>query len=117
MALAPYQRIRQKPDFQRAFKQGRRYHTPVLTLIIVPTEGAHSRLGLAIAKKHCRLAVQRNRIKRVVREFCRREFAQWPRSYDVVTLSKPNIQECSNIALQQALQTAVQRFTMTHHRS
>ena len=32
------------------------------------SRGEGARLGLAISKKNCRLAVQRNRLKRIVRE-------------------------------------------------
>ena len=47
-----------------AFKASHRY----LLLLATPNQTQHHRLGLVIAKKNVKLAVQRNRIKRLVRE-------------------------------------------------
>lgn len=41
---------------------------PHLLLLARPNQCDHSRLGLVVAKKHIRHAVNRNRIKRVVRD-------------------------------------------------
>jgi len=41
---------------------------PHLLLLARPNELSHPRLGLVVAKKHLRNAVDRNRIKRVARE-------------------------------------------------
>jgi ribonuclease P protein component len=41
---------------------------PHLLLLARPNQCSHSRLGLVVAKKHIRHAVNRNRIKRVVRD-------------------------------------------------
>ena len=40
----------------------------MFTVLSRENRGKGARLGLAISKKNCRLAVQRNRLKRVVRE-------------------------------------------------
>ena len=47
-----------------------------------------ARLGLAIAKKHCRLAVGRNRIKRIVRESFRIHRDGLP-GLDIVVINRP----------------------------
>jgi ribonuclease P protein component len=40
----------------------------LFTVLSRERRGEGARLGLAISKKNCRLAVQRNRLKRIVRE-------------------------------------------------
>jgi ribonuclease P protein component len=40
----------------------------MFTVLYRPNGSDQPRLGLAIAKKHCRLATGRNRLKRIVRE-------------------------------------------------
>ena len=50
-------------DFTRVFRQGKRCGGGGLTLIALPSSAGHPRLGLAIAKKHIKLASQRNRMK------------------------------------------------------
>jgi ribonuclease P protein component len=58
-------------------------------------------LGLGIAKKHHKLAVQRNRLKRIVREAFRTHVLQ---GLDVVVLSKPHPRTIPNAILFKDLQ-------------
>ncbi|MDG0991798.1 MAG: ribonuclease P protein component [Luminiphilus sp.] len=71
-------------------------------LLSIPSE-SHSRLGLVIAKKNVRLAVQRNRIKRIAREYFRCNPLQHPR--DLVFLAKKNLADLSNAELKILLST------------
>ena len=57
-----------KADFKRAFNQNERSADAMLVVLARPNGLAISRLGLAIAKKHAPRAVERNRIKRLIRE-------------------------------------------------
>lgn len=65
----------------------------------------HPRLGLVIAKKHVRRAVQRNRIKRVIREnFRARQAAlMGMRGVDTIVLARSGIEKLDNVALTQML--------------
>ena len=55
-------------QFDRTFKQGRRLHQGPLSAALAPNELDHPRIGFALAKKFVRRAVQRNRLKRLLRE-------------------------------------------------
>jgi ribonuclease P protein component len=58
-----------KPDeYRRVFNGGRRSIDRHFLVLAYPNRGQYARLGLAVAKKHCRKAVERNRIKRMIRE-------------------------------------------------
>ncbi|MAM69962.1 MAG: ribonuclease P protein component [Gammaproteobacteria bacterium] len=64
-------------------------------LILARLTGEPARLGIVVAKKHIRLAVQRNRIKRLIREsfrIRRQEFA----TMDLVVLARPKLDELTN---------------------
>ena len=61
-----------------------------------------NRLGLVIAKKHVRHAVQRNRIKRVTREFFRCCPATEV-SLDVIVLARQGVDRLDNAALSAVL--------------
>ena len=54
-----------------------------------------ARLGLAISKKHCRLATARNRIKRVVRESFRQQ-QELLSGLDIVVINLPGAMLASN---------------------
>lgn len=63
-----------------------------------------SRLGLAIAKKRAKRAVDRNRIKRVARESFRHNRTRLV-GYDAVVMNKDNAASASTIELRQSLDT------------
>jgi ribonuclease P protein component len=71
LGLAPAERVRRRPEFERAYAAGRRLHGRYLTLFVVPNGLAYSRLGVAATRK-LGSAVQRNRAKRLAREIFRR---------------------------------------------
>ena len=70
----------------------------------------HDRLGLVIAKKHVRRAVQRNRIKRVVREFFRQQEPDRAPA-DIVVLARSGIDQLDNAALSSILRRQWQKLS------
>jgi ribonuclease P protein component len=69
--LPPAERVRRRPDFERAYGTGVRIHGRFLTLFVVPNGSGRSRLGVAATRK-LGTAVERNRAKRLAREMFRR---------------------------------------------
>lgn len=63
---------------------------------------AHPRLGIIAAKKKCRLAVDRNRLKRQVREAFRHYQSQLP-SYDIIAITSQMAVKANNLELRQCL--------------
>jgi len=59
-------RILNRAGFEHVFKTGRRKHYATMTVYTAPSD--RPRLGLAVPKKHTRRAVDRNRLKRLLRE-------------------------------------------------
>ena len=69
--LAPAERVRRRPDFERAYSSGVRIHGRFMTLFVVANGGTATRLGVAATRK-LGSAVERNRAKRLAREVFRR---------------------------------------------
>jgi len=91
-----YKRLTTAGDYQYVFTQAKRYGTPALTLLVRDhTQTAQARLGLAIAKKCAKRAVDRNRIKRLIRESFRVQQHKLP-SVDIVVLCRPTILQLTN---------------------
>jgi len=57
-----------KSDFRRVFNQNTRSVDKLLIVLARPNGLTRSRLGLVIAKKNTTRAVDRNRVKRLIRE-------------------------------------------------
>ena len=68
--LAPHERLRRRPEFERAYSEGTRVNARFMTVIVVPNAGTHPRLGVAASRK-LGAAVRRNRAKRRARELFR----------------------------------------------
>ena len=97
-------RLTEPADYQRVFK-GRCYrlNNRWMTVLAVPNQQQHPRLGLAISRKVARNAVARNRIKRVTRE----SFRHWQTrldSLDIVVLGRAGVAAQPGKALDTALE-------------
>ena len=92
----------QAAEFSRVFKKAHRSSDRQLTILAAPNDLGYPRLGLAISKKHAKRAVDRNRIKRLVRESFRLHLAALPAA-DFVVMAKPMTKSVSNQLLFEAL--------------
>jgi ribonuclease P protein component len=79
-------RLRHRHEFLRAQAQGKRLHTRHFGVVLAPMAEGHPRLGLVVTKRLGK-AVQRNRVKRVLREFFRRHQTGLP-AFDLVIMAK-----------------------------
>ena len=102
-------RVRKRLDYLRIQNQGRRYSTPHLLVFAMsssddlepskgsrppdpePSKGVSSpatRFGVTVSRK-VGDAVTRNRVKRWIRESCRRWAGELPQSLDIVVVARP----------------------------
>lgn len=97
-------RLTEADDYQRVFKRCcYRLNNSWMTLLAVPNQLQHPRLGLAISRKVARNAVARNRVKRVTRE----SFRHWQTrldSLDIVVLGRNGVSAQSGKTLDTALE-------------
>jgi ribonuclease P protein component len=103
-------RLLNAKDYSRVFDgaEARASHKHLLLLARTNNEPGH-RLGLVIAKKNVRLAVQRNRIKRIAREVFRNLPESKP-SLDVVLLARRGLDELDNAELSTILRQQWQKL-------
>lgn len=91
-------RLRGARQFERVFARGRRLTDDCFTVIAVGNDRDGARLGLAIAKRRVPRAVDRNRIKRIVRESFRHRAVELP-AVDIVVLARSGIAGHDNARL------------------
>lgn len=82
-------------DFDNVFKQGQRSADRYFTILFQPNTLNHPRLGFAISKQKVRLAVGRNRLRRLVRESFRKRVAGLP-PVDMVVLARDATRSAEN---------------------
>lgn len=88
--------------FQFVFDQAIPAVSPQLTLLARVNNLEHPRLGITISKKNVRLAHERNRLKRHIRESFRLRQQQLP-AIDIIAIGKKNADNLTNQQLAQTL--------------
>jgi len=119
-----------KPDeYSRVFKNPVRSSDRYLTVLAVNREeslidnsglaaekqASGPRLGLAISKKNAKRAVDRNRIKRLIRESFRQNRCKLP-AIDLVIMAKPVTKNADNRQIFQSLEQHWHKLAQTFHK-
>lgn len=89
-------------DYRQVFSRPKRVSTPQLLFLFSKNNQGRSRLGLAIAKKQIPLAVDRNRVKRLIRESFRYQQSQL-NSLDIVVMARKSLLNMDNTQIRQQL--------------
>nr|WP_236786756.1 ribonuclease P protein component [Allochromatium tepidum] len=95
----------QSSQFERVFADANRAGRQGFVVLYRPNDLDRARLGLAIAKKCARRAVDRNRLKRIARESFRRSGRRLP-GVDIVVLCAQGAPHESNRRLFDVLERA-----------
>lgn len=104
--------------FQSVFKKPIRFGSSHFTILVTPSNlpndsCKNNRLGLAIAKKRVKLAVQRNRIKRIIRESFRLNQHDLP-AIDMVVMVKSGIDQLDNTEINKQLSKIWRKINQRH---
>jgi ribonuclease P protein component len=85
-------RLSRSAEFDRVFRQGRSHANRVLVLYAFPRADASApaepRLGLSVSRR-VGGAVERNRVKRLLREAFEQELERLPDGHDIVIVARP----------------------------
>nr|WP_243887972.1 ribonuclease P protein component [Shewanella algae] len=90
-------------QFKNVFTNPIKASSAEITLLAVPNEMQHPRLGLTVAKRHVKRANQRNRIKRVIRDSFRLNQHDLP-PLDIVVLVRGGVLDMDNEQLRKLVE-------------
>ncbi len=100
-------RLLKPNEFQRVKREGFRYGSGPIT--VAALIGDEKRLGLVVSKR-VGSAVERNRIKRVIRECFRSKREEFPRG-DCVIIAQPGLADLDNAGISTTLSRALAAFS------
>ncbi len=100
-------RLTNAKDYTRVFESNlfRASNKNLLALAIDNAPHPTSRLGVVVSKKNVRRAVDRNKIKRLIRERFRQDAAHLSQHVDVVVLARTNTNTLTNTDINSALKS------------
>lgn len=105
-------RLTRPAEFSRVFGRAQRSSDQYFTVLANDTNGHEPRLGLAISKRAAKKAVERNRLKRLVRDVFRRQ--QDLPALDVVVMAGAAAKSASNSQLRASLDRHFRRLADRH---
>ena len=108
LALPRCRRLLKPDEYRRVFNDGQRSVDDHFLVLARRNDLAIARLGLAVSKKICRRAVDRNRIKRVIRESFRHNQSELM-GLDLVVVGRRGLTKADNRSCFDSLQQHWQR--------
>lgn len=103
LTLPAQKRLRRKSDFDAAYARGRRLGNGFFGVTAVQNEAGCPRLGLAVAVRMAGGGVQRNRIRRIIRESFRLHQHELP-AVDLVVSMRQRAREATGAELRESLE-------------
>ena len=104
--LSRQDRVRRRPEFERAYEHGLRLSGRFMTLFVAPNGGNRCRLGVADTRK-LGSAVVRNRAKRLARELFRKQ--KRPAGLDVILVPRREMLDAPFASLEADYNTTLAR--------
>ena len=110
LTLPAQRRLRRKADFEAAYARGRRFANGFFAVTVYSNCLGWPRLGLAVAVRAAGGAVERNRIRRIVRESFRLHQHEIP-ALDLVVSARPKARDAAGAELRASLAALWKKMT------
>lgn len=107
-------RLLQPSQYRHVFARGDKYVSGGFVVIVAASDNDHARLGMALAKRRIHRAVDRSRVKRVIRESFRHRLNLLP-AIDIVVLARSKTAGMNNARLSTELAGIWQRIERSVH--
>jgi len=110
LTLPAQRRLRRKSDFEAAYARGRRFGNGFFAVTAKPNDIGGPRLGLAVSVKNAGNSVERNRLRRTIRESFRLHQHDLP-AVDIVVSARGQAREATGADLRASLLSLWKKVT------
>jgi ribonuclease P protein component len=102
LTFPAHKRLRRKAEFDAAYARGRRFGNGFFAVTASSNDKHGARLGMAVAVRTAGSSVERNRIRRIIRESFRLHQPALP-AVDIVVSAKPKARAAQGAELRASL--------------
>jgi ribonuclease P protein component len=110
--VAAFPSLRRKAEFEAIASAGSTRSTRLLVLKSLPRVQAPTRIGLSVSRA-VGGAVQRNRVKRRLRELVRERYDELETGWDLLLIARPDAARATYPELREALGSLLRRSSIT----
>lgn len=103
-------------DFNTVFKNPLRASSPHITFVAQRNDLGYPRIGFALAKKQIKRAHERNRLKRIIRDYFRLNQHQLP-AMDMVVMARTSAMSLTSTEIRELLDKLWQRLLFLEQRN
>ncbi len=101
-------RLSKKSDFENVKQNGRFISSKSMTISFLNRKDKEGpRIGFIVSKKISTRAVDRNKVKRILREFFRKNLDLVKKGMDYVIIVKPGILHASHVTLEKEIKDVI----------
>lgn len=90
--LPKQNRLTEKKDFERIFKEGKGFKEDFLILKFVPNNLNRNRFGIIVSPKISKKATLRNKIKKQLRELIKSRLSKLIEGKDIILIALPGLE-------------------------
>ena len=108
-------RISFKNNFDQVFKRGTSFYCKILGVKVCNNTLEYSRLGVIVSTKVSKKAVNRNQIKRIIRDFFQNNLENIEKGRDVVIIALPDILNKEKSEIEKALFNAFKKTNLLNN--
>jgi ribonuclease P protein component len=101
-------RLRNNRDFRKTYSRGRSYVNAVLALYAASNQDGGLRIGFSVGKRLGK-AVERNRIKRRLRESCRALIPQIASGHDLIFVARAALKDADYPTIAEGVKSLLMR--------
>lgn len=106
-------RLHKQRDYMKMAVKGRPIFGPLFTLRIIPMKSSVAKIGFITSTKVMKLAVDRNRVKRRMREVARLLYEEFPAEMAYAFILKPEIKAATFDLLQSEVRRIIGKIPET----
>lgn len=108
-------RLSRSADFDRVYREGRSHASPLLVVYSFPSAGEGGpRLGVSVGRR-VGGAVERNRVKRLLRDAFWSLAARLPEEHDFVIIARPDLGEEARARGERGVEEALRELLVDGH--